>query len=208
MSSAPTSVGGLPAHEIARRVKAELRTRMRSVRKALGEEARAEKSAAIDDRVAALSAWSEARTVMLFVPLRTEVDVRRLEARARRESKRVAAPRMIGDDGERGALEVRLWEPGVEPVESGRMGVREPPASAPLVAGAEVDLVVVPALALDPTGGRLGYGAGLYDRLLPHLSRATRVGVAFDFQLLSEVPSAEHDQRVHMVVTERRTIVV
>ena len=102
-------------------------------------------------------------------------------------------------------LEIRAWDEGVEPVESGRM-VREPPASAPLLDPAEIDLVIVPALALDPRGARIGYGAGLYDGLLPRMTRALRVGVAFDFQLIAEIPETEGDERVHLVVTDTRVL--
>lgn len=203
-------IGGLPAEEIGRRVKAELRDRMRRVRKAIGEEGRAQRSRAIEGRVLALPEWAAAGTVALFVPMRTEVDVLLLERAAREAGKVVVAPRMIEVEQPQGpptlALELRVWEPGVEPVESGRM-VREPPPDAPLADPAAVDLVIVPALALDVTGTRVGYGAGLYDRLLPTLPRAHRVAVAFDFQLVAELPTAPHDQRVHRIVTDERAVV-
>lgn len=209
--SAPAVIGGLPAEEIGRRVKAELRDRMRRVRKAIGDEARGARSRKIADGVLALEAWTRASTVALFVPMRTEVDVTLLAGAAWAAGKRVAAPRMIEIGGAEGpptlALELRLWERDVAPVESGRM-VREPPVSAPLVSPSEVALVVVPALALDPSGGRIGYGAGLYDRLLPQLTSALFVGIAFEFQLVAELPMAAHDQRVHRIVTDERSIVV
>lgn len=202
-------IGGLPSSEIGRRVKAELRDRMRRVRKAIGEEGRAQRSRAIAARILGMPEWRAARTVALFVPMRTEVDVTLLETSARQAGQTVLAPRMVEVERPGGppglALELRVWEPGVEPVESGRM-VREPPASAPLGQLAELDVVIVPALALDPSGARLGYGAGLYDGLLPRLPRALRIGVAFDFQLVAELPTAPHDERVHRVVTDEREL--
>ncbi len=202
-------VGGLPAEEIGRRVKAELRDRMRRVRKAIGDAGRAQRSAAIADRVQALTEWRAASVVALFVPMRTEVDVTLLERAARAEGKTVLAPRMIEVERPGAppslALELRVWEEGVEPTESGRM-VREPPASAPRAALDAAELVIVPALAVDPTGARVGYGAGLYDGLLPRLPRARRVAVAFDFQLVAELPVAPHDVRVHRVVTDERDL--
>lgn len=206
--SPPQIIGNLPASEIARRVKAELRDRMRRIRKAIGPEGRAERSAKIAEHVVALPQWKDARTVSLFVPMRTEVDVTLLRDAARRDGKLVAAPRMTEveqpDGPPRLKLVLHLWEDEVEPVESGRM-VREPPANAPLAAPEAIDLVIVPALALDGQGGRIGYGAGLYDGLLPTLTRAFRVGIAFDFQLVAELPMAEHDQRVHHVVTDAQS---
>ena len=96
----------------------------------------------------------------------------------------------------------------VEPVESGSMRVPEPPEDSPLVDPAEVDLVIVPALVLDERGARIGYGAGYYDHLLPRLTRAVRIGVVFDFQLVAEVPETVGDERVNVVVTDERVIEV
>jgi 5-formyltetrahydrofolate cyclo-ligase len=174
---------------------------MRSVRKALPAAARAARSARIWERVWARAEWAEAVTVMLYASMRTEVDTAPGVEAARRSGKRVALPR-VGEHG----LEVRLWEEGVALVESGSMGVREPPDDAPQLDPASVDLVIVPALALDERGARIGYGAGLYDRLLPRLTRARRIAVAFDFQLVAEVPETPGDERVDVVVTDERVI--
>lgn len=186
---------------LRRRVKAELRQRMRGVRRAIPPEARAERSARIWERIWERPEWKGASTVMLFLSMRTEVDTSPGIAAAWAEGKRVAAPRMT-DAG----LAVHAWRDGDVPVETGNMRVPEPAESAPLVEPGEVDVVVVPALALDERGARIGYGAGLYDGLLPRLSRARRIGVAFDFQLVGEVPETEGDERVHVVVTDQRTI--
>ena len=191
--------------EIGRRVKIELRDRMRRVRRVLGDGPRAERSLAIAARVLELDAWKSARTVALFVPMRTEIDVGLLERAARDEGKRVVAPRMIEREGGGTDLELREWEANVEPVESGKM-VREPPMSAPLVDPGEVDLVIVPGLVFDERGARIGYGAGLYDRLLPKCVKAMRVGVAHDFQLLAEIPEGPADVRVEVIVTNDRVV--
>lgn len=186
---------------LRRRVKVELRQRMRAVRRALPAEARAARSARIWERVLARDEWARARTVMLFLSMPTEVDTREAERAARAAGKRVVAPRMV--DGE---IDVRAWDEGMVPVETGSMRVPEPPEDAARVEAGEVDLVIVPALALDERGARIGYGAGLYDRLLPRLVRAARIGIAFDFQLIAEVPETEGDQRVGVVITDERAI--
>lgn len=205
----PIEVDPEERRELARRVKIELRDRMKRVRRALGPENRAARSEKIAARIVSLKEWSLAGTVALFVPMRTEVDVTLLERHARDDGKRIAAPRMTPPHAEAPVHEwplvLHLWEDGVEPVESGHM-VREPPASAPVVRHDEVELIVVPALALDERGARIGYGAGQYDRLLPQCTRAVRVGVVFDFQLLSEIPELEGDQRVDWIVTDERVL--
>jgi 5-formyltetrahydrofolate cyclo-ligase len=200
----PLALDPAEALALARAVKIELRDRMRRVRRALGDDARAARSAKIAAHVQSLDAWASAANVALFVPMRTEIDVTLLERAARGAGKRIAAPRMI-EEGR--TLELRAWDADVEPVESGRM-VREPPESALLVDPASIDLVVVPGLAFDERGARIGYGAGLYDRLLPKCAKATRVGVCLDFQLIAEVPETEGDERVGFVVTDERIVVV
>lgn len=198
-------MSGLSPEEDAlrRRVKEELRHRMRSVRRALPDEARAARSARIWERVLARGEWASASTVMLFLSMRTEVQTAAAAEAAWAAGKRVCAPRMT----EHG-LEVREWQQGVEPERTGSMRVPEPPHDAPIVDPAEVDLVIVPALALDDRGARIGYGAGYYDRLLPRLSRAARIGVVYDFQLVTEVPETEGDERVGVVVSDERVIEV
>lgn len=191
-----------PEEALRAKVKAEIRFRMRQVRKALPAEARAERSARIHERLFARPEWREAKVVLLFASMRAEVDTAAMEQRARAEGKVVACPRMNDDITE---LDVRVWEPGVVPVPQGRLAP-EPPPDAPVCPLETIDLVVVPAIALDERGARIGYGAGLYDRLLPRLPRAARVAVAFDFQLVAEVPETEGDQRVGVILTDQRTL--
>jgi 5-formyltetrahydrofolate cyclo-ligase len=86
-------------------------------------------------------------------------------------------------------------------------GFREPSLDDPEVAPGELDAIVVPALAADPRGHRIGYGAGYYDRTLPRFCPpAVSVAVVFDFQLVAEVPSMEPDVTVGWVVTDTRIL--
>jgi 5-formyltetrahydrofolate cyclo-ligase len=70
----------------------------------------------------------------------------------------------------------------------------------------EIDLIIVPALALDASGYRLGYGRAHYDRLLPTLTQAFRVGAVYDFQLVPELPKELHDVPMHCVVSDSRVL--
>lgn len=91
-------------------------------------------------------------------------------------------------------------------LEEGGFGVPEPLPSADRIAPEDVDLVLVPALAVDPRGHRIGYGKGFYDRLLPTLVRALRCVVAFDFQLHGEIPDEPGDVAADVVVTDARLL--
>lgn len=201
MSPLPTLEPSLE-EDLRRRVKIELRTRMRQVRKAMPQEVRLARAARIQETLFARDDWKRARCVLLFASMRTEVDTSQMEKRAREEGKLVLCPRMSEDMSE---LDPRVWEPGVVPVEQGRLAP-EPPADAPRVPLEQIDLVVVPALALAPNGARIGYGKGLYDGLLAKLPNARRVAVAFDFQIIAEVAETPGDVRVHAIVTDQRTI--
>lgn len=187
------------------RAKAALRKRYRSLRASLPPAARAERSAAICRAVLALDAWAGARVVALFRSLDDEVDLGALVADARARGLTVCLP-CVTDD--RGPLTFRVaWSAaGDHPLAPGVWGIEEPGADAPVVAPADIDLAVVPCLAVAPTGHRLGYGRGYYDRSLALMTRATSVAVAFDFQLIAEIPSEPHDVPVAWVVTDRTTL--
>ncbi len=183
-------------------MKAEIRTRRRAVRRAMPHDARLARSKAICARVAELPEWERAKTVLLFVSMRSEVQTGELAALARASNKRVAAPRMNATFDE---LELAEWRED-DPLEEGGMMFLQPPADAPPVDESEIDLAIVPALAVDPRGHRIGYGKGFYDRLLPRLSRALRVAVIFDFERVAEVPDRAGDEPVDVVITDAQTI--
>ena len=84
------------------------------------------------------------------------------------------------------------------------LGFEEPPYDAPIAARGDLDVIVAPCLALDPRGQRLGYGAGYYDRTLPkYAPPAITIAVAYQFQLLVEIPPSKTDVAVDWVVTDK-----
>jgi 5-formyltetrahydrofolate cyclo-ligase len=197
---------GLPAEDILRaRVKAELRKRMRSLRKALPATACAGRSARIAERLAALEPIARARSVCLFWPIedRHEVDLRPLDARLRGRGVRVAYP---GIDPSDGVMTLRfVTHP--DAMELHGFGFREPSLRDPDPRPGDIDAIVVPALAVDPRGHRIGYGAGHYDRALPRFAPpAVSIAVAFDFQVVAETPDTAHDVPVEWIVTDVRAV--
>jgi 5-formyltetrahydrofolate cyclo-ligase len=195
---------------LRRRVKSELRKRMRALRKTTPAEACAERSARIVESLLAVPRVAGARTVALFWPIedRHEVDLRPLDAALRAKGARVAYPALA----EAGDMVFHFVADPARMQERGHM-FAEPGADDPLVGGdgldlAELDVIVVPALAIDPSGHRIGYGAGYYDRALARTraSLTLSIGVAYDFQLVSEVPVTAGDVAVYLVVTDRRVL--
>lgn len=140
--------------------------------------------------------WRKTRVVLLYHALSDEVDTSLLLCSALESGKTVLLPVVVGDD-----LELRCYT-GTESLKEGAFGIMEPVgAPFPLSRYAKVDLVVVPGMAFDGAGHRLGRGKGYYDRLLPRLSNARKVGLCFSFQRLENVPSESHDVVMDDVVS-------
>lgn len=199
----PHSHALAPEDVIRTKVKAELRKRLRGVRKTTPAEACAERSARIVAALEPHAAIVGARSVALFWPIleRHEVDLRALDERLRARGVRVAYPSI---DPDTNAMTFRFVDDPTS-LEDAGYGFAEPGADAP-VADA-LDVIVVPALAVDPTGHRIGYGAGYYDRTLPaYAPPAVTLVVAYDWQLVAEVPATEGDVRCDWVVTDTRVI--
>ena len=153
-------------------------------------------SEGICSRVLRSAWWQEAGTLLLFYPLADEVDVRPLLRDAFESGKRVLLPVVKGEE-----LELRHYV-GEDSLAAGAFGIMEPhgPLLPPERYG-EIELAIVPGMAFDKAGHRLGRGKGYYDRLLPLLSHARLQGICFPFQLLDEVPAEPHDVVVHAVTS-------
>jgi 5-formyltetrahydrofolate cyclo-ligase len=192
---------------LRRRVKSELRKRMRGLRATIPRAACAERSAKIAARLGALEPVVRARSVALFWPLeaRHEVDLRALDADLRSRGVRVAYPALVGATGEAGAMVFRFPSTPDTMVE-GPFGLREPAEGDPVASRGDLDVLIVPALAIDPRGHRIGYGAGYYDRAIgAYAPPAVAIAVAYDFQLLAEIPDTEGDVPVGWIVTDARS---
>ena len=182
--------------------KRALRERLITVRAGLPPAAREAASRAIAERLANLPAWRNARTVALHAPLGAEVDTAELVRLAQAAGMRVVWPR-ISRTGP--ALEFACC--AVSELVPGPARALEPPASAPSVPLDAIDLIVVPGVAFDALGGRLGRGRGHYDATLALLRPGTaRVGLCFDEQVVDQVPTEPHDVPLDVVVTGSRVL--
>lgn len=157
-------------------------------------------SGSICKTLAGLDELGGAGLVLSYWPMRGEVDVRPVHEVIARRGGGICLPRV---DWEKGTIEAARAEGLVE----SRHGVWQPGDEAAAVDPEEIGAVLVPGVGFDERGGRLGRGAGFYDRLLACIdARVPRVGVCFDVQIVEEVPIERHDVRVSVVVTERRVM--
>jgi 5-formyltetrahydrofolate cyclo-ligase len=177
--------------------KRELRATLLAKLKSQPEDRRRRKSQAIRRKLYRLEAFRRARTVLCYVALPYEVQTWPLITRMLRAGTRVAVPRVEGNQ----LLLSEVRDPARE-LAPGAFGVLEPAAGRvrPVRPDA-IDLILVPGLAFDHDGHRLGHGYGYFDRLLERLPAQTfRVGVCFDFQLIDHLPTRPHDQAVGQVL--------
>jgi 5-formyltetrahydrofolate cyclo-ligase len=205
MMTNPVGDGATPVGPALRDAKRVLRERVLAARDALPPSMRAAAALAIAARIAALPSFARARTVLMTLPFRSEWDTLPLARTALDAGKIVAVPRV---DARARMLELRVIADPVADVATGYQGIPEPRLECPLLAPTAIDWVLVPGVAFDFDGARMGYGGGFYDRLLPLVpASAPRVAGAFELQIVAHVPAAPHDLAVDAIVTEARTIV-
>ena len=175
----------------------ELLTRRRNLSPAVWQTA----SEAAQKRLLELELFHRAACIALYAPIQHEVDTALLFAAARTADKKLLYPAVCGNDLQfREVTELRN-------LLTGSFGIAEPCATVPDHTIETADLIVVPGVAFDLQGHRVGFGRGYYDRCLSRYPRhGTLVGLCHDFQLLEQVPAEGHDIKMQYIITEKRLI--
>jgi 5,10-methenyltetrahydrofolate synthetase len=180
--------------------KAEIRREVLAARDALTAASRADLSARIGAKLLALDDWRRASCVLAYMSFGSEFDTGALLEDLHASGRRICLPRL---DRETRSLKIHYVENLGDDLQSGVWGIREPRVGSPRAELAQIDLVLVPGVAFSPACGRLGYGAGYYDRLIASLPvRPPLLAAAFELQIRGEIPMLPHDQHVDVVVTE------
>lgn len=139
-------------------------------------------------------AFRAANTILLYHSLKDEVDTHGFIEKWSHQ-KHILLPVVIGEE-----LELRTYT-GPNDLRIGAYGIEEP-VGTPFTDYAAIDLAVIPGVAFDSRGNRLGRGKGYYDRLLPHMPTTYKIGICFPFQLVKEVPAETSDIRMDEIVTQ------
>lgn len=177
--------------------KRELRARMLDEQKKLRPEYILQSDGDIFNRLVELPEYVSAKTVFVFCSVGNEVDTRRLIEKSLAEGKRVAIPITLGV----GVMEFSIIS-SLSGLRAGRLDIPEPDKSSPRVRPGKNDVMIVPGLAFDVGGNRLGHGAGYYDRYLANCECPT-VGLCREVFFHAHVPHGENDVSVDMVITEK-----
>ena len=142
------------------------------------------------------SHFANARTLLLYSALPDEVQINPLFDVLIAQGKTILLPRVVSDTD----MELRLYT-GADSLQPGAFGIMEP--TGPLYTDyAAIDVAVIPGMAFDADGHRLGRGKGYYDRFLPLIPRAYKIGLCFPWQLVDEVPSDAHDIMMDGVISQ------
>ncbi len=150
----------------------------------------------------ALPELADVPTVLTYAAMPAELDPSFAITALRQHAVRIGYTRIEAP----GVLGVHVVESETQLI-PGPLSIRQPSEDLPRLPFDQIDAVIVPGVAFDESGARLGYGGGYFDRLLPMLRPdCARIGVAFDEQLLEEIPAEEHDAFVDVVVTPTRVI--
>lgn len=185
--------------EDERELKRRLRCECLEKRLKLTQEEVREKSEKIISSLFELEDFKKAGFIMFYVDCRNEVITKDAIEKALSMGKRVAVPKTVKGEG-LWAIEIK----SLKELSTGLFGIMEPKNVENRVDPKELDLVIVPGIAFDMRGYRLGYGAGYYDRFLPELRQGVKkIALAFEMQIVDLLPAEKHDVRMDAILTEK-----
>ena len=173
--------------------KKELRSTIRARKRAMTEEEIVSRSQQLGELFAASEAYQNAKTIYGYLPYNQEVRTVPMLERALQDGKRVAVPKCYGDEMK------FIFMDDLSKVEKGYANIPEPVADGP-IADDETALVLMPGLAFDPEGHRIGYGGGFYDKFLAAEPNHPTLALCYAFQLLPKLETEAHDIPVDYVL--------
>lgn len=178
--------------------KADIRKLVLQKRNSLSNDELLKKSEAIYKQLMQQSSYKCADVIYIYMDFKNEVMTKMIIDNAFMEGKKVAIPKIIGDEMKFFYIE------SYEDLKKGYFGILEPNTTYP--ANDEKALIVIPGVAFDENGVRLGYGRGFYDRFLSKHLELTQIAIAFEVQMVDKLPYDEYDVTMKRIITEERII--
>jgi 5-formyltetrahydrofolate cyclo-ligase len=185
--------------------KKAIRASVLNVRDAMPPDQRARESMKMCESIIASTPYQGATIVLAYASFGSEFDTSFLLQCVLADKKILVMPRVDKD-----AQQLQLHRVNhLDELSAGAWDIREPHAVAEIVLPNEIDFILVPGVAFDSAGFRIGYGKGFYDKLLSSVNPAsTRLSAAFDCQVIGAVPNEAHDQRVDIIITPTQKILI
>ncbi|MBI5789742.1 MAG: 5-formyltetrahydrofolate cyclo-ligase [Candidatus Schekmanbacteria bacterium] len=184
-------------------MKSILRKQIKQLRKQLTWQEVAEKSLAVQNLLFSLPEFKQSRSVMFYASYQKEVRTHEAIKKTLAEQKQVILPLIDQKTAGLKLIPISNYPDDVEP---GLFGIPQPINKGQAISLDLVELIILPGVAFDYEGNRLGYGGGFYDKLLANQKKPT-IALAFELQIIAEVPRQSHDIQVDKIVTEERVII-
>ena len=183
-------------------LKENIRKRIKKIRNLLKPLVLRYKSRIIMKKLFSLPGFRKAKKVMFYVSFNNEVNTYSMIKRALKIGKQVYVPITDFKNRKLSISRIRVFP---DDLERSKYGILEPKkGKREIFKGNKIDIIIVPGVGFDCEGNRLGYGGGFYDRLLQRV-KTVKVGIAFDFQVLRSIPINKNDQKLDIIITEKKT---
>ncbi|MCM8710349.1 5-formyltetrahydrofolate cyclo-ligase [Clostridium sp. SYSU_GA19001] len=179
--------------------KNQLRNHMKTIRDFIIAEEKDQYDRVIFNKVINSEYYNKSSIIFVYVSFNSEVDTHRIIKHALENNKIICVPKIINKT--KGMKAVRINT--IEELKRNSFGILEPENFSNIINPEEIELMIIPGLAFDKKGGRVGYGAGYYDKYIKAAKKnIKKVGLAYRFQLVSEVPKEEHDVVMDVIITD------
>ncbi|MBS0236014.1 MAG: 5-formyltetrahydrofolate cyclo-ligase [Proteobacteria bacterium] len=179
-------------------IKTAYRDRLLHLRKNIANETTAQWLEQIETRLlSVVENQPTFKVIAGYTPIKGEIDALFIMRRLHQMGRKLALPKVNGDH-----LEFLYWQPG-ETLMSGKFGIKEP---LPKALPATPNMIIVPIVGFDRECHRIGYGGGYYDRIGLRYPNAKRIGLAYEVQMVPEVPREAWDMQLDMIITENEII--
>lgn len=187
--------------------KKQIRREKLKIRREMNIEEKSNYDKIIKDKFFESSFYKESENIFIYISYDSEINTKDIITRAIKEGKKIYVPRTEFSTKLMNAVRIENFDNLVE----SRYGILEPKKDEPFIDPNDLDLIVVPGVAFDKNGGRVGYGAGYYDRYFKRInsenkSKIIKLVLAYDFQLIDKVPTDEEDVLIDAVMTEKQFI--
>lgn len=182
--------------------KNSLRKEMMENRKAMDKNLKALKDEIIRKKIFESTEYINSKIIFIYVNINDEINTIEIIKKLFADGKRVAVPKVFKNPKRMEALEIKYLD---ELVFKGDFGILEPLENAKNLSDS-IDLVIVPGLAFEKSGNRLGYGGGFYDRFFELYPNSKKIALCYDYQIVTNTYSLEYDKKVDKIISEDRII--
>ncbi|MDR5586229.1 MULTISPECIES: 5-formyltetrahydrofolate cyclo-ligase [Clostridium] len=184
--------------------KKELRKKILKIRKEMDINKKRNFDNIIHNKFLKSKFYSQCRNIFVYISYDSEIDTKTIIRKALEDGKNIYVPRTNYNTKLMEAVKISSLENLIKD----KHGILQPTESGLAVELEEIDLIIMPGVAFDNNGGRMGYGGGFYDRYMSKCSKnIQKISLAYDFQILDNVPMDSHDTRVNSIITENKEIV-